>query len=109
MPIDYSQYCRDWRTFSRVMRFVIAGNRCEWCGAVNYEPHPDTGSKVILTVAHIDHDKTNNNPKNLRALCQRCHLSHDREHHARSRAANRRKALEEAGQLRLIEAEATSE
>lgn len=30
-----------------------AGGRCEWCQAVNYEPHPVTGSKVILTTAHL--------------------------------------------------------
>ena len=37
-------------------RFIIqyrAENRCEWCGAVNYIPHPDTGSKVVLTIAHV--------------------------------------------------------
>jgi hypothetical protein len=33
--------------------------------------------KVVLTVAHIDHDTTNNELENLKALCQRCHLRHD--------------------------------
>lgn len=37
------------------------------CGAVNYEPHPVTGSKVILTVAHMDHNKRNNRFSNLMA------------------------------------------
>lgn len=56
--------------------------RCEWCPAVNGQPHPVTGSKVVLTVAHIDHDTTNNRFHNLAALCQRCHLNHDRHQHA---------------------------
>jgi len=53
--------------------------------AVNSEPHPETGSRVVLTVAHMDHDRTNNDPANLRALCQRCHLDWDRDHHLRNR------------------------
>jgi hypothetical protein len=47
------------------------------CGAVNALPHPITGSKVVLTVAHLDHDPTNNDATNLRALCQRCHNRYD--------------------------------
>jgi len=35
-------------------------------------------TRVILTVAHLDHDESNNEPSNLKALCQRCHLNHDR-------------------------------
>lgn len=33
--------------------------------------------KVILTIAHLDHDPTHNDPANLKALCQRCHLRLD--------------------------------
>ena len=40
---------------------------------------------VILSVAHLDHDPTNNRSSNLRALCQRCHLLHDIEHHQHTR------------------------
>lgn len=36
-----------------------------------------TGVRVILTVSHVDHVETNNDPGNLRALCQRCHLQLD--------------------------------
>lgn len=35
-------------------------------------------TKIILTVAHLDRDRANNAPENLAALCQRCHLNHDR-------------------------------
>lgn len=47
--------------------------------------------KVVLTISHIDHDINNNDHKNLKALCQKCHLNHDKEHHA----ATRRKTKED--------------
>lgn len=40
---------------------------------------------VILSTAHLDHDPSNNDGRNLKALCQRCHLLHDREEHRRQR------------------------
>jgi glyoxylase-like metal-dependent hydrolase (beta-lactamase superfamily II) len=45
---------------------------------------------IILTIAHLDHDPTNNAPDNLRALCQRHHLAHDLDHHKSNAAATRR-------------------
>ena len=89
MPIDYSQYHPKWSLISRLIRFHRANNKCEWCGAENYFTNPVTGSKVVLTVAHIDHDKTNNNFKNLAALCQRCHLGHDIRTHVANRKYGR--------------------
>lgn len=51
--------------------------------------------KVVLTVAHIDHNINNNDPANLKALCQRCHLIHDKHQHMKSRreTINRKKGL----------------
>jgi hypothetical protein len=40
---------------------------------------------VALSAAHLDHDPTNNASKNLRSLCQRCHMLHDRPHHLAQR------------------------
>ncbi|MEM9670703.1 MAG: hypothetical protein AAF950_17445 [Pseudomonadota bacterium] len=37
----------------------------------------------MLATAHLDHDPGNNRPGNLKALCQRCHLRHDRKEHRR--------------------------
>ncbi len=60
-----------------------ARDRCEGgpaypdCRAANHEAHPVTGSRVVLTIAHLDHDPGNSHPDNLRALCQRCHNTHD--------------------------------
>lgn len=44
---------------------------------------------IILTIAHLDHDPTHNEPANLRALCQRCHNRHDAEHRKANAAATR--------------------
>ena len=54
-----------------------------------------TTTRVVLATAHRDHDPTNNRPRNLAALCQRCHLAHDRQEHRRRRWLTlfRRKAL----------------
>lgn len=95
MPIDYKEYHPKWSLISRLIRFKRAGNKCEGspkfpdCRAVNGVSHPETGSNVVLTVAHMDHDKENNRFNNLRALCQRCHLGHDINHHIRNRKYGR--------------------
>ena len=45
---------------------------------------------IILTIAHLDHDPTHNDPANLRALCQRCHNRHDANHRQANAAATRK-------------------
>ncbi len=42
-------------------------------------------TKVVLATAHLDHDPGNNRLRNLKALCQRCHMLHDRKEHQRRR------------------------
>lgn len=88
-PDMAGRYPVDWKLRSRFIRVYRSRGRCEWCGAVNGAPHPVTGSRVILTVAHV-HDKRPEAASlmNLAALCQRCHLHHD----APDRAARRREA-----------------
>lgn len=49
---------------------------------------------IVLTIAHLDHTPENCADENLRALCQRCHLKHDREHHAATAKATRRARLQ---------------
>lgn len=44
---------------------------------------------VVLTVAHLNHNPRDNCDGNLRALCQSCHLNHDRLHHKDTRAARK--------------------
>jgi hypothetical protein len=42
-------------------------------------------TRVILAAAHLDHDPGNNRLRNLKSLCQRCHMIHDRPHHLAQR------------------------
>lgn len=46
---------------------------------------PVQTTRVYLACAHLDHDLSNNDAVNLRALCQRCHILHDRPEHLRQR------------------------
>jgi hypothetical protein len=41
----------------------------------------------------MDSDPTNNRLRNLRALCQRCHMLHDRQHHLVQRWLTYRRRL----------------
>jgi hypothetical protein len=110
MPIDYTEYPDNWKEISEYIRFERAGNKCETCGAENYKPHPITGSKVVLTVAHISHDKDDvrysadkydptDEENNLVAECQRFHLTRDAKLHARNRKYGRRHNRKEQLQL----------
>lgn len=45
--------------------------------------------RIVLTIAHLDHQPENNSDDNLRAYCQRCHLLHDVDHHKATAAATR--------------------
>ena len=42
-------------------------------------------TRVFLAAAHLDHDPSNNRLRNLKSLCQRCHIIHDRSHHLAQR------------------------
>lgn len=66
-------------------------------------PDKHTGSvKIILTVAHLDRDRSNNDLSNLAALCQRCHLNHDRTaQHLPHRKYGRYHDREHQGKLKL--------
>ena len=44
-------------------------------------------SLVVLACCHLDHDPTNCRDANLAALCQHCHLEHDRADNMRRRQA----------------------
>lgn len=101
MPIDYRDYPPDWKTRIRPAILARAGNQCEQCGAVNHQPNPRTGSRVVLTIAHLDHDRTNNDFGNLAALCQACHLTLDGKQHAVNARQTRRRKQQTAGQQEL--------
>lgn len=111
MPMDRSKYPLNWSQISKRIRFVRAGNCCEWCGVWNYTVRD--GIKIILTVAHLGIAKPDGTPgdkadtmdvreENLAALCQRCHLNFDRADHIRNRRINARRRLVEAGQQEMF-------
>jgi 5-methylcytosine-specific restriction endonuclease McrA len=55
------------------------------------EIHPTNKMiKVVLTIAHLNHDVTDNRHENLKALCQRCHNLYD----AAYRKENRSKTIQ---------------
>lgn len=114
MPIDYKRYPSNWRSEIRPAILARANNCCEICGVENkrviwrnpsnkeqYEYWPEgmeseawsiDGRKsvlIILTIAHMDHDETNNDYSNLKALCQLHHLRHDKEQHQANARATR--------------------
>lgn len=107
-------YPPDWPAISLRIRTERAEGRCECvgecgrhdgpdrCTAVNGEPHPVTRSKVVLTVAHLNHQPADCRDENLRAMCQRCHLNYDTDHHAETRAASKQAALVAAGVMPLF-------
>ncbi len=52
--------------------FPSSGNECQ------------KAIKVVLTIAHLDHDTTNNTDENLAAMCQLHHLRYDIQQHKKN-------------------------
>jgi hypothetical protein len=131
--MDKSKYPENWPAISLQVR-TEAGNRCEGCMVANYaegardcagmwwskdrieaaspellrrwfDPATFKLTRIVLTVAHLDHDRANGERGNLTPLCQRCHLGHDQEQHLANAAATRQRKGGEAkaatGQQRL--------
>ena len=132
MPINKALYPKDWPEISARIR-QREGNCCKFCHVANgaigardrfgewhdldqmdslnaavgddlFGEYPKI-VRIILTVAHLDQNPGNNDESNLAALCQRCHLNHDRpvnlikRHETYYRRRHNRVAL--AGQLPL--------
>lgn len=116
MPINYKDYPANWKTEIRPAILARDENKCMFCGVENsrlihrYGPliyqwkyWPEgmeseawtldglKATKIVLTIAHLDQDKTNNDYDNLAALCQKCHLGHDLKHHMENARATREK------------------
>jgi 5-methylcytosine-specific restriction endonuclease McrA len=77
--LDTMEYTRSYKEARE-----IADHYRDWCDE-------DYWRVCVLTISHTDHDVANNADSNLRALCQRCHIHHDAQHHAENTAATRRR------------------
>jgi len=84
MNLIKSRYPKNWKELRSAI-LEECKNLCEWCGVENYTIR--NNSKIVLTIAHLDHRPENCDRGNLKALCQKCHNSYD----AKTRANNRRK------------------
>jgi hypothetical protein len=96
-PEERGRYPKDWSTVVVPRIRARSGNRCECtgqcglchgtsdempdasprCGARNGLPHPTTGSKVVLTVMHLNHEPEDCRDENLLHGCQQCHNRYD--------------------------------
>ncbi|MEU6217231.1 hypothetical protein ABZ845_06860 [Streptomyces sp. NPDC047022] len=112
-PEMRTRYPRDWPQISHRIRFERAGGRCECdgrcgrrhgsrCTAVNGEPHPATGTRVVLSVAHLDDIPEHCDDDNLAAMCAPCHLAYDAGLHAVTAARTRAARLIAPGQTELF-------
>lgn len=115
--INRLRYPKDWKQI-RARILARASDRCEKCWVPNKAFRINRGgragewtmdvmqcetwstsdgipvpwiTRVVLTVAHLDHTPENCSPENLRAWCQRCHLAYDQEHHQANARVTRRK------------------
>lgn len=111
-PENRNRYPDDWPEITRRIKVDRAQGRCEcagecgrpdWhlehdgrCGNRHGQPALGTGSRVVLTTAHLNHTPEDCSDGNLKAMCQGCHLHYDRDHHAQTRAASKAAALVES-------------
>lgn len=111
MSFRAKDYAPNWKEVSQQIRFERAGSQCECsgecglhpgkrCEEVNNTPAKWANGKVVLTVAHLDHEggpcrcKAETgikcaNPDHLKAMCNRCHLRLDMPHHRQNAARTR--------------------
>lgn len=95
LPENLGLYPSNWVEL-RAERMRRSGERCEQhvdgrsCGAQHGKPHPVTGSRVVLSLAHLNHDPSDNRECNLMLMCQRCHNRHDQNHRAETRRGRSR-------------------
>jgi hypothetical protein len=100
--MDYSLYHPDWKDIIRPAILKRDGYKCGHCGIKHKaRVYKDSTGKYVecddfmeqwakstkrkvftlyLQIAHLDHDKQNNEPSNLKALCPVHHARFDSEH-----------------------------
>src|SRR5690349_16458126 len=98
MPCDYRLYPKNWKAI-RAEVMARAGDRCECAGESGLhrttpgprrcvESHGQQArwarGRVILTIAHLNHNTKDSRRANLKAMCQRCHLRMDHALHMKN-------------------------
>lgn len=117
-PENKARYPKNWKSEIVPRIRARSGDRCECegecgvthsiqppeattlrCHAVNGKPHPITGSKVVLTVGHLNRVPEEDSDDVLRHWCQDCHLRYDREDNQRKSRVTRfrKKGQEDLG------------
>lgn len=124
MPISKAQlalYPRSWKAIRKEI-LERAGSRCECAGECKLphaggrcgllhgewvrrgEAEEEMGTyrtiRIVLTIAHLNHNPKDSRRRNLKAMCQRCHLRYDSALHQRNAALTRDR---KRGQLRLFQ------
>jgi 5-methylcytosine-specific restriction endonuclease McrA len=87
-----ADYHPEWEAISRAIRRRAKG-QCELCFLEEGTRRVPTGGYIVLTVHHIDGDRKNNDPQNLIALCQRCHLRLDRAYKSKRRRSGQKELI----------------
>lgn len=109
-PENRARYPKDWKEIRKRI-LERAGHKCEDCGVPNYSyrnrktdavttdemlleswiEDGEQATRIVLTIAHLDHVPEHCDPANLRAWCQRCHLAYDHDHHQANAYQTRRR------------------
>lgn len=85
MPMEKARYPADWDRIAFNVK-EEAGWICQECGMQCRKPgEPFDTHKRTLTVAHLNHTPEDCRPENLKAMCSKCHLRYDAQHHAKTR------------------------
>lgn len=89
---DEEKYHPNWGKRKR-KELKRAKGHCDFCHAEKGTLRPKTRRKVMLAVAHLNHD-TKNARALLAVLCQRCHTLWDAENHGKNRHNSNKKDKE---------------
>ena len=94
-PGSKKLYPPDWTTIASRIKQAKEWT-CEVCGIKQGENLQNN-----ITVHHLDHNTFNNDPSNLKVLCQICHLGYERTHRYHLKRERLLNELQASGQLIL--------
>jgi len=90
MPVDWAKYPENWKDIAGSIK-ESTGWKCQVCGKQCYTPGESCkDTRMVLTVAHINHVESDCRLENLVAACSVCHLKYDAERKRWQRMALKR-------------------